>query len=154
MDPDEEQITDGELVSSSKATQVSGGEILMNMEGLIKNYIASIDKLEDEAKKHKEMLDDIFENDTTFKQHSDEAKEAAQKKQKTKAEILKRPQAAELNEKIKSMKSQISEQQNSLSDYLQQYAQMAGVNEIEVEDGSIREIVYTAKLVRKSEYRP
>ncbi len=154
MDPDDTDVTDGELVSTPATTQVSGGEILMNMEGLIKNYIASIDKLQEESKKLKEMLDDIFNNDPTFKQHSDEAKEAAKKKQTTKSEILKRPQAAELNEKVKSMKSQVSEQQTSLSDYLQQYAQMAGVNEIEDDSGTVREIVYTAKLVRKSDFRP
>jgi hypothetical protein len=71
-------------------------------------------------------------------------------KSKTKSEILKRPQAKELDDRIKTMKSEIKEQQGALSDYLQEYQRMSGVNEIEGEDGEMREIVYVAKLVRKA----
>lgn len=126
------------------------GEVLINMEGMIKNYIASIDKLSDEAKKLKEMLDDIFANDPVYQEHLEKAKEATKLKTATKLQILKQPQAADLNEKIKSLKSQIKESQESLSDYLQEYQRMSGVNEIEGEDGEVREIIYTAKLVKKS----
>lgn len=120
------------------------------MESMIKSHIASIEKLGIEAKKQKEMLDDIFNNDPTYMQHSEAAKEAGKVKQKTKAEILKRPQAAELDNKVKSLKSQIKENHDALSDYLQEYQRLSGVNEIEGEDGEMREIVYTAKLIRKS----
>ena len=37
-----------------------------------------------------------------------------------------------------------------LSDYLREYQRLSGSNEIEGEDGELREIVYTAKLVKKS----
>jgi hypothetical protein len=109
-----------------------------------------IDKLQTEAKKQKEMLDDIFANDPTYQSHAEAAKQATKVKQATKAEILKRPQAKELNDRIKTMKSELKEQQGALSDYLQEYQRMSGVNEIEGEDGEVREIVYVAKLVRKS----
>ncbi len=146
-------ITDAVIVDDEDTTTpavVSGGEVIVNMEGMIKNYVASIDKLSVEAKKLKEMLDDIFDNDPTYKQHSEAAKEATKVKQQTKSEILKRPQAKELNDKIKTMKSEIKEQQGALSDYLQEYQRMSGVSEIEGEDGEVREIVYSAKLVKKS----
>jgi predicted RNase H-like nuclease (RuvC/YqgF family) len=150
-DPD---ITDAVIVDDSDDTAtpavVSGGEVIVNMEGMIKNYVASIDKLQIEAKKLKEMLDDIFNNDPTFKTHDEAAKQAAKVKQQTKAEILKRPQAKELDDKIKTLRSEYKEQQGALSDYLQEYQRMSGVNEIEGEDGEVREIVYSAKLVKKS----
>ena len=129
--------------------EVSGG-ILVNMESLVKSHISQIDKLNEELKKLKEMLDDILANDSTYQEHLENAKEAAKVKTATKNQILKRPQAADLNEKIKSLKSQIKENQSSLSDYLQEYARLSGVNEIEGDDGEVREIVYTAKLVKKS----
>jgi uncharacterized protein YlxW (UPF0749 family) len=135
------------------ATQTSG-EVLINMESLIKTHMAAIDKLEVEVRKNKEMLDDIFNNDPTYKEHADKAKEAAKVKQNTKAQILKQPQAKELDDKVKSLKSQLKENQDALSDYLQEYARLAGVNEIEGEDGEVREIVYQARLVRKSVFRP
>lgn len=145
----DENVVDGEIVASEKGS-AGGADIIINMEGLIKSHIAQIDKLSEEARKLKDMLDDIFENDPTYKEHDEKAKEAAKVKSKTKSEILKRPQAADLNEKIKSLKSQIKENESSLSDYLQEYARLAGVNEIEGEDGEVREIVYTAKLIKKA----
>lgn len=125
-------------------------QIMLNMEGLIKGLIAQNQKLDEELKKNKEMLDDIFSNDPTYQEHAEKAKEAAKVKSNTKKEILKRSQAAELDAKVKSLKSQIKENQASLSDYLQEFARMSGVNEIEGEDGEVREIVYTAKLIKKS----
>ncbi len=133
-----------------KIEQPQGGEILITMEGMIKSNIALIDKLSEEAKKLKEMLDDIFANDPTYQEHLEKAKEATKLKTATKQQILKQPQAADLNEKTKAIKSEIKEAQSALSDYLQEYQRMSGVNEIEGDDGEVREIVYTAKLVKKS----
>ncbi len=136
-----------------KIKEETGGEILINMEGMIKNHISAIDKLQEELKKHKEMLDDIFENNPTYKEHSEKSKETAKTLGTTKAQILKQPQAAELSEKVKTMKSELKENQDSLSDYLQEYARLSGVNEIEGEDGEVREIVYSARLVKKGSLR-
>lgn len=141
-------VVSGTIVSEAK--EVEAGQVLINMEAMIKSHLASIDKLQTEAKSLKGMLDDIFVNDPTFQDHDKKAKEAAKLKSQTKAEILKRPQPAELNNKVKSLKSEIKELQVALSDYLQEYARMSGVNEIEGEDGEVREIVYEARLVKKS----
>lgn len=138
-----------EKPEEATATQTSS-EILLNMEGLIKGHISTIDQLSAEAKKLKDILDDIFNNDPTFQEHDKLAKEAAKVKQGTKQQILKQPQAADLDKKVKDLKADIKENQASLSDYLQEYARMAGVNEIEGDDGEVREIVYTAKLIKKS----
>lgn len=131
-------------------TTQTPSEILLNMEGLIKGHISTIDSLTEEGKKLKDMLDDIFANDPTFQEHDKLAKEAAKVKQNTRQQILKQPQAADLNKKIKDLKADIKENKASLSDYLQEYARMSGVNEIEGDDGEVREIVYTAKLIKKS----
>ncbi len=124
-------------------------EVLISMEGMIKNHISAIDKLQEEYKKLKEMLDDIFASDATYQQHLEQAKETIKIKNATKQQILKQPQAADLDSKIKSLRSQIKENQASLSDYLGEYQRLSGVNEIEGEDGQVREIVYTAKLVKR-----
>ncbi|MBI2593770.1 hypothetical protein HYW44_03965 [Candidatus Daviesbacteria bacterium] len=152
---DNSNVVEGEVLKE-KTTQaasepgVANSEILINMESLIKGHISTIDKLSDESRKLKDMLDDIFTNDTTYQEHDKAAKEAAKIKQNTKRQILKQPQAADLDRKIKELKSELKENQASLSDYLQEYARMSGVNEIEGEDGEVREIVYTAKLIKKS----
>ncbi len=124
--------------------------VVLNMESMIKGLISTLDRQRDEVSKFAEALNDIFENDSTYKQHAKEAKEAAKVKSATKAQILKQPQAADLDNKIRTLKSEIKENQNSLSDYLREFQRMSGINEIEGEDGELREIVYEAKLVRKS----
>lgn len=141
----EEQVTQVALEPGAK-----NSEILINMESLIKGHVSTIDKLTVEAKKLKEMLDDIFNNDPTYQEHDKASKEATRVKQNTKAQILKQPQAADLNKKVKDLKGELKENQASLSDYLQEYARMSGVNEIEGDDGEMREIVYSAKLIKKS----
>lgn len=127
-----------------------GAMVIINLESMIKSHIASIDRLQEEMEKHSSMLKDIFENDPTYKEHSEKAKEASKIKGNTRREILKRPQAADLDNKVKSFKSQIKETQDALSDYLREYQRLSGVSEIEGEDGQIREIIYVAKLIKKS----
>jgi hypothetical protein len=135
-------------------TDQSGAAVVLNLEGLIKNHISQIENLNEDYTKHKEMLDDIFANDETYQTHLEAAKEATRIKTATKQQILKQPQAADLNEKVKSLKSQIKELDGALSDYLGEYNRLSGINEIEGEDGQLREIIYIAKLVKKGAFRP
>lgn len=148
----EEEIQDGEIVEEAPAKKVEDGQaiVLLNLESMIKGNISQIDKLTEEMKKQKEMLDSVFENDATYTEHAKQAKEAARIKTATKNEILKRPDVAHIFEKVKSAKAEISELQDGLSSYLQEFQRMSGVNEIEGEDGLVREIVYTAKLVKRN----
>lgn len=146
----DDNVVEGQIEEAPVVKEGNSSDIMLNMEGMIKNIIAQNDKLGEEAKKLKEMLDDIFGNDPTYQQHSEAAKEATKIKSNTKKQILKRPEAADLDLKVKSLKSQIKENQASLSDYLQEYARMSGQSEIEGDDGEVREIVYTAKLIKKS----
>src|SRR3989344_6936048 len=128
--------------------------LLLRIEEMIKTHIVQIDKLQEEVTKYKEMIDDIFTQDETYQEHDKIAKEAAKVRSKTKSEILKRSDVANLSQKMKSLRSEKAELQGGLSDYLREYQRLSGSNEIEGEDGEIREIIYTAKLVKKSALRP
>jgi len=128
--------------------------LLVKIEEMIKTHISQIDTLQEDITKHKEMLDDIFGNDETFQEHDKIAKEANRIKSKTKSEIMKRPDVADLANKLKALKSEKMELNEGLSDYLREYQRLSGSNEIEGEDGELRTIVYVAKLVRKSVFRP
>ncbi|MBI2601275.1 hypothetical protein HYW42_04975 [Candidatus Daviesbacteria bacterium] len=146
----EEYLRDDRQIDSHKTTDDSGATVIINLEGLIKNHITGIANLKEEIKKHKEIIDDILSNDPTYKDHAEKAKEAARIKTATKNQILKQPHAADTAEKLKSMRSELKEQQDALSDYLGEYQKLSGVNEIEGDDGEVREIVYVAKLVKRS----
>lgn len=132
----------------------SDAALLVKIEEMINTHLSQIDDLSEEITKHKEMVDDIFGNDETYKQHEEAAKEATRIKTNTKKEILKRPEVANLSEKLKSLKSQKSELQQGLSDYLREYQRLSGSSEFEGKNGEVMEIVYVAKLVKKSSFRP
>lgn len=154
MDENQDPILENNDSEVAPVTAKSA-DVLLNMEGLIKSHISSIDRLQEQVEKHQSLLDNIFENDSTYKEHEKDAKEAARIKSATKQQILKQPQAADLFNKVKTFRSELKEHKASLSDYLREYQKMSGLTEIEGDDGETREIVYSAKLVKKSsKYRP
>ena len=97
------------MVDDTKKVTDNSADVLLNLESLVKSHITSIDKLKIEQKKQKEMLEDIFLNDPTYKQHLDKAKEAAKVKAATKAQIMKRSDVYQLSEKIKDIHLQLKE---------------------------------------------
>lgn len=98
---DDTDLVDDSQESTEVTPQtVDGSTVLINLESMIKSHISAIDKSQEELSKHKEMLDDILNNDLTYKEHSEKAKEANKIKANTKAQILKQPQAADLSNKI------------------------------------------------------
>jgi len=132
----------------------SDAVLLLRIEEMIKTHLAQIDTLAEQITKFRDMVNDIFTNDETYQEHDKIAKEAAKIRSKTKSEISKRPDVADLSNKLKALKSEKMELSEGLSDYLREYQRLSGSNEIEGEDGEIRQIIYTAKLVRKSAFRP
>ena len=145
-----DQTEDNKPVESSS----SDASLLLKIEEMIKTHLSQIDTLGDEITKHKEILDDIFANETTYKEHEKVAKEAANIKSKTKAEIMKKPQVADLSNKLKSLKSEKVELEEGMTDYLREYQRLSGSNEIEDNKGEMREIILVPKLVKKSAFRP
>jgi hypothetical protein len=153
MDEDKvEEVTEGEIVEEAPATQSDSDQatVLLSLENLIKNHIASIDKLKDEVKKQRQMLEDSFMNDAVYQEHLRLAKEAIKVKSATRLQITSQPQNIMLSNKIKSMTTELKDKQFALSDYLLEYQRLTGINEIEGEDGELREIVNTAKVVKRA----
>jgi hypothetical protein len=128
----------------------NSAQVLLDLETLIKTHIANIDKGKAELKKQREMLSSVLLNDSTYKLHEDESKKAAKVKSQTKYQIMQLPGNKALSDKVKEIASEIKEQDAALSDYLREYQRMSGATEIETDDGIIREIVYVAKLVKKT----
>ena len=146
------QTDDSQPVQDATIVEETPAQLLGNLESSIKEHIASIDTAKTELKKLKEMLSDMFSNDSTYQEHDKTVKEAVKIRTKTKLELLKQPAAAQLNTKIKEMSSDLKDLQNALSDYLREYQRLSGSNEIEGDDGEVREIVYVARLVKRSSH--
>jgi hypothetical protein len=123
---------------------------LLDIQDAINTRLKRISNLKEDMKPHKEMLDSIFANDEDYIEKNEVAKKASKDKSEAKKRVLRQPQAAELNQKIDELKDEGKELQEGLSYYLREYQRMTGANEFESEDGELRQIVYIAKLVRKT----
>jgi len=123
---------------------------LFDIENLIKTHINHIETVKVELAKQAEMMNDVLANDAGYKEASDQGKEVNKKKAEAKQNVLKSPSNASLNQKIKDMRQELKELKVALSGYLQQYQKIADTDQIESEDGEVRQIVYSAHLVKLS----
>lgn len=146
----DEIIVDGEEVDSDPL-QDSSDKVatLLSLEELIKNHVQSMDKLRVELKQAREMFDDSFNNNPTYREHSERVKEATKARTQVKQQITKQPSVAQLDQKIKDLRFDISEKNKTLSDLLQEYMTQTGATQLEV-DGQTLEIVSVSRLVRKN----
>lgn len=143
-------VIETEVVETDTATGELTNEatVMLSLEGLIKNNLIALDKLQTDLKKNQEMITNVLASDQVYQQHDESLKEAQKVRNTTKSEIMKRPDVAQVNNKIKEMREELKEQRQTLSDLLQEYQKVSGNTEIETENGLL-EIVSTAKLVRK-----
>lgn len=131
----------------------SGQQVLFEMEGLMKNHVEVIGKLNVEIKNHKEMLEDILANDPTYQEHLKAAKEATKVKNATKKQVLKQPQAAQLDAKLKDMKVELKENKAALSDYAVEYYKLSQSDQVEAGNGEVLDIKMEAKVSIKKAFR-
>lgn len=123
---------------------------LLAVEQAIKTRIVQAENLKEELSKQKEMLKSMLENNPEYLEKEKDAKEATREKTAAKLKVLNTPEGKLLNQKIKDLAENSRELQDGLSYYLREYSRMTGATQFEGEDGEIREIVYIAKLVRKT----
>lgn len=157
---DDDQVIDGEEVTDSVAPDdaesteldvpVDQSAGLLSLEELIKNHIDSIDKLKLELKTQREMYEDSFSSNPTYREHDEKVKEVSKAKNAFRQEISKQPSVAMLAQKVKDVRFDINEQSKTLSDLLQDYREQTGATSIETRDGKVLEIVSTARLVKRS----
>ena len=124
---------------------------LLNIESLINSHDTKLSTLQKELSVQKEMLNGLLENDEEYVKASQESAKLAKLKTQAKQKVLKTAAAVTVVDKVKEFQSELKELKVALSDYLSQYVSLSGTNMIEGPDGVIRQIIYSAKLVKKLE---
>lgn len=143
-----EPVVEAEIVDQTG--QNADALLVQRLDEMIKSHITSISKTKDELAQQREMLKDSFENDPIYLEHAQEAKKANKVKNATKQQILKRPEVAQIADSVKTLGQELKELNSALSDYLAEFQRASGLNEVEGEDGEIRQIVFVAKLAPKA----
>lgn len=155
VDDDQDQIEDQEEIIEGEEIEVpvSGEDqatALLSLEELIKNHIESIDKLKIELKEQREMYEDSFSSNPTYREQDERVKEVSKAKNSVRSEISKQPGVATLAQKVKDLRFDMNEKSKTLSDLLQDYREQTGATSIETRDGKVLEIVSTSRLVRRN----
>ena len=121
---------------------------LLNIESLINNVNSRFNDLSYELKEYRAMLDEILESNTEYQEIDKEAKKQAKLKMLARQKAFNIPAAKTTIDKLRDTQNQLKEIKVALSDYLSQYVTLSGTNQIEGPDGVVRQIIYTAKLVK------
>lgn len=145
-----DSVQDADVIAPEVSSDSPSADTVLELENMIKNTVTVIDRNKNELKKYKEMLESALLNDSTYKEAADKAKEANKEKGKAKAAVMQNPATKQIAEKVKDMTQENKDLATAQSEYLREYAKLSGTNEIEGDDGEVREIVYIAKLVKKS----
>ncbi len=133
---------------TTESNQTNQAVNLLSVESLINSTMSRFEILDKEYKEQKSMIDALLENDLEYQEAAIEAKKQAKLKTIAKQKVMTKPEATHIVEKLQDTQSQIKELKTALSDYLAQYVTLSGSNQIEGADGVLRQIIYTAKLVK------
>lgn len=123
-------------------------QTILNIESLINTATVRLDEISKQLQEQKGMIDALLENNAEYQEIEKEAKKQAKLKTSAKQNVLSSPEAKSTLDKLKENQMQAKELKIALSDYLAQYVALSGTNQIEGPDGVVRQIIYTAKLVK------
>jgi hypothetical protein len=141
-------VTAGELAAVAAVSQ--GGTFdaasYNTIKSLIQQHLDKLDAAAAKQKEFKDMLNDVLLNDKVYQENVKKSEEINKAKSQTKQQLMKDPKVAGIVDKIREFGLQVKETRIALSEYLLQYQQIAGVNEIEDSRGEQREIVLNAKV--------
>lgn len=145
------QVNQSTIAGDAIATDGSGDQVrsLVNVEAMINSALSRMQRIKEDLKPIKEMVDSYLENDEEYDQLVEVFKKASKAKRNRKKELLATDNGQELKAKMDALKEERKEAKEQISYYLREYQRLTGTNEIETDDGELREIRYTARLVRK-----
>ena len=130
-------------------TKPASAANLINIESLVNSYNAKLDEITAEMRQHKDMLQSLLDNDPEYQKLHTEVTKLNKHKTIAKQKVLKSPAAASTVDKLSDYQSQLREIKTALSDYLTQYVALSGTSQIEAPNGTVLQIIYSARLVRK-----
>lgn len=121
----------------------------MEIESMIHRNLAEIDKLRDQVKTQKEMYDSTIENDAAYAEQAEKEKEVKKATYAIKQKLTKQLSVMEITEKMKDLKEEMKDVQDTISGLAEEYERVSGTNQIMKENGEVLEIVKIYKLQKR-----
>jgi hypothetical protein len=122
---------------------------VLNLENLIKGYLGDIAKLREKLGVQKEMLKSSIEGDKDFSEAAAKTAEVKKKEAEIRQKLAKVDAVVGIKMQIEKISTELKNVQLSLSDYLNEYADITKSTEFIGPEGELLQIVRNAKLVNK-----
>jgi vacuolar-type H+-ATPase subunit I/STV1 len=129
-------------------TQTNPTSNIINVENLINSYNLKLDSLTRDLHQQKSMLQSILDNDSEYSQLAQEADKISKTKSVARQKSLRQSNAITIIDKTKEIKNELREVKIAMSDYLTQYITLSGSRQIEAPDGTLMDIIYSARLIK------
>jgi len=120
-----------------------------SLKDLIKNHAQKLQVITDQLKEKKGVFKIELSNNPSFVEVEGKVKEAKFAEKTVKAEILKEPSMATLDQEIKDLNFDLKETKQTLSDLLVDYRDVSKNTQLTLLNGVVAEISLGAKLKRK-----
>lgn len=143
-------VTEGEVIESTESTEPA--EVSMQLDVLIKKYLADIDKSKAELREVQSMLKDAIANDADYQALNTQSQELSRKRKSIQDKILQLPSLQEAKNKVETVKDDIKNATEMLAAYLERYVNESGSRTIEDDKGEVLEIVPAYKLTRPNKH--
>ena len=149
MDGKIDKKNKNETNTSTPSISKDNIEEIMNLETMIKGYMSDLEKYQEDLRDQASMLKDSFEQDAEYTVAQEKVLEATRKRKVVRDRIIAEPAIASLESKVEDLRAEVKETKTALSDYLERFFQKSGLRQITGNDGEIREMVTTVRLVKK-----
>lgn len=145
-------MNDTTIVNSIQAVD----QTVMNAQSLAVSSMEKLNKLKLDRRNAKEMLEQIYQNDTEFQEKDKGLKEARLGRKKVLDTLSKKKEVYELKDKVKAITKEYNETKKALSDYLLIYQTKTGQLSFINPTGETVEIEHTLKprIIKKSTFFP
>lgn len=118
------------------------------LHNLIQRKLETMDELSKQIKEADEIIKGALEDNAAYTQADEKAKEAAKHRSQVRAQVMDTPEMKNYAGKRKSLKGQMAEDKETLSEYLIDYERLSGANVIETAKGVQLEIFKTATVAK------
>lgn len=130
-----------------KKPSVEAADTILELEKMIKNTVATIDRNKSELRKLKDMIESALLNNEPYRLAAEKAKQVAREKGIAKLKVFQNKATRQVADKVTDLCVENRELKTALGEYAREYARLSGANEIEVDDGRTYRIVSSCQLV-------
>lgn len=127
--------------------------VIVSIDELSKTHAQTIERLTEDIKNGREMINDALAGDPSYHEISEKVKTLNKERMRIRTGILSLPGNAQIVDKVKKLTQERKEKQLALSDYLLELERMTGATQLELFDGTVYEIQKVATLRKRPKIR-